>query len=61
MEHPISITAIWLRKIGDYTEVLFEKDEEWFLAIREPSESNFSHLLEANGMRDVKMCPMERI
>lgn len=47
-------TAVWLRKIGDYVEVLVEIEGTWRMAIRELADSNFSHIAEGAGMRNWK-------
>ena len=51
MKTPLSITAVWLRRIGDNVEVLAEFDGEWRKVITEHHEGNFSHIVESAGMR----------
>lgn len=57
-ERAIPVTAIWLRRIGDYAEVLFERDGRWRMAIREHCDCSFSHIIETGGMQD---CPLDTV
>lgn len=50
----LTITGVWLRRIGDNVEVLierFDKDGQlkWFKAITEHYEGAFSHIAEPAG------------
>lgn len=40
------VEAIWLRRIGDRVQVLFESLGEWHLAIEESADGAFSHIAE---------------
>lgn len=46
---PITITAVWLRKIEGQVQVLCEMGGVWRLAIEEHEEGPFSHIAEGNG------------
>lgn len=48
---PFSVSGIWLRRIGDEVQVLFEHDGHWYMGIQEHVEGNFSHIMEPLGMR----------
>jgi len=45
----VTITAVWLRRIGDHAEVLVEIDGQWRLVTRERFDGLFSHIAEARG------------
>jgi len=45
------VTAIWLRRIGDDVQVMFERDGRWHLAITEHADGSFSHIIESEGMK----------
>jgi len=51
IETPVTITAVWLRRIGKDAQVLCEIDGEWRLAIVEGVDGNFSHIAEGNGAK----------
>ncbi len=40
------IEAIWLRRIGDRVQVLFESLGAWHLAIEEAADASYSHIAE---------------
>lgn len=40
------VEAIWVRRIGDKVQVLFESLGTWRLAIEEHAEGPFSHIAE---------------
>ena len=40
------IEAIWIRRIGDKVQVLFESQGEWRLAIEESVDAAFSRIAE---------------
>jgi len=46
----ISVEGIWLRRIGDWVEVLVEIDRKWKTIIREHYDGPFSHICEPNGI-----------
>ncbi len=48
----VEVTAIWTRRIGDHVETLVEVGETWRLVSRELLDSNFSHIAEANGIKN---------
>lgn len=47
----IAVSGVWLRRIGDYAEVLVEIDGDWRLAIVERLDGFFSHIIEPSGMQ----------
>ncbi len=49
MKTPVTITAIWLLRLGDHAEVRVEIDGEWYTAIREHVDGPFSWIAEGNG------------
>ena len=49
MKTDITISAVWLRRIGSTVQVLVEGERGWVLAIEEHAEANFSHIAEGNG------------
>lgn len=66
MKTPITITAIWLRRIGDKAQVLVEGDCGWVLAIEEYADASFSHIAEGNAayswpMDQVTATPSEKV
>jgi hypothetical protein len=40
------VEAIWVRRIGDKVQVLFESLGKWHLAIEEHVDGQFSHIAE---------------
>lgn len=50
MQKPISISAIHLKRIGDYAYISVQINGEWVNVIRERYDSNFSHIVEPGGM-----------
>jgi len=46
----ISVEGIWLRRIGDWVEVLVEIDRKWKTIIREHFDGPFSHICEPSGV-----------
>lgn len=53
----VEVTAIWTRRIGAHVETLVEVGGTWRLVSRDFLDSNFSHIAEANG---IKNWPPER-
>lgn len=51
----MNITAVWLRKIGENAEALIEVDGLWRLAIEEPVDGNFSHIVEQSGLEKTRV------
>lgn len=49
MKTAITVTAVWLRRIGDRVQVLVEGERGWVLAIEEHADAPFSHIAEGNG------------
>lgn len=49
MKTPITVTAIWSRRIGETVETLAEVDGEWRIVCREYFDAPFSHIAEGNG------------
>jgi acetyl esterase/lipase len=46
----LTITAVWLRRIGTRAEVLVEiPGRGWVVAITEDVDANYSHIAEGNG------------
>lgn len=58
---PIQINAIWLRRIGDETQVLVNVGGRWRLVIQEPFDSNFSHIVEPGGIAKAKLAQMDTV
>jgi len=48
---PLPVSGIWLRRIGDEVQVLFEHEGTWYMGITEHVEGSFSHIMEPLGMR----------
>src|ERR1700685_3514431 len=50
--HEVSVSGLWLRKMGDRAEMLAENPEtgEWVLLVSEQIEGNFSHICEPSGI-----------
>jgi hypothetical protein len=46
----VPVTGVWLRRVGDYAEVLAEVDGEWRLIIKEHVDGHFSHIVEPSGI-----------
>ncbi len=46
----VPVTGIHLHKDGEYTVVKAEIGGEWIEVIRERSDGEFSHIVEADGM-----------
>lgn len=49
------ISAVWLRTIGNHTQVLVEQDGQWRIAINAfgaPTEQEISHIAEASHAED---------
>lgn len=59
----VSISGIWLRKIGDKVQVLVEskgkQGRHWFLVIEEQEDGAFSHIAEPSGILDAPVDPFE--
>jgi hypothetical protein len=50
---PVAISGIWLRREGNFAVMLIERDGRWFEIVREPLDSQFSHIIEPNGIRRI--------
>jgi hypothetical protein len=46
----VPVSGVWLRKIGNEVQVLFEVDEKWRLVVVEPEDGNYSHIVETEGI-----------
>jgi hypothetical protein len=59
----VTISGIWLRKIGDKIQVLAESKgkhgRHWFLVIEENIDGAFSHIAEPPGILDAQIDPLE--
>lgn len=55
MSDPVPVTAVWLRKVGSYVDVLLEIDGEWRLVIQEIDDGNYSHIVEESGIRKAEL------
>lgn len=51
MNDQIPVGGVWLRKVGSNVQVLVEVDGFWRLAIEEPDDGNYSHIVEPAGIR----------
>ncbi len=49
-ETTISVSGVWLRRVGDNAVVAVEIDGRWRDVIIERSEGNFSHIVEVSGI-----------
>ena len=62
-DETVSISGIWLRKIGDKVQVLAESKgkfgRHWFLVIEEQEDGAFSHIAEPEGILDAPVDPLE--
>lgn len=49
----IAVSGIWMRRIGDFVELLAENPEnhEWMEIAREHFDGPFSHIVEPNGVQ----------
>lgn len=47
----MSITAIWLKRIGDHAIVEVEVDGKFVQVIREHIDGAFSHIVEESGIK----------
>ena len=54
----VEATAVWLRRRGDYIEVLVEFAGDFRLAITEHYDGPFSHIAEAAGYKNWKKDPI---
>jgi hypothetical protein len=58
----VTISGIWLRKIGDTVQVLAESKgtngKFWFLVIEEQVDGNFSHIVEPTGILNAPLDPL---
>lgn len=48
---PVPLTNVWLMREGDYAVLYVERDGNYYEAIREHLDSNFSHNISAEGIR----------
>ena len=46
----IEIGGVWLRRHGDYVQVLVEQPDGWRLCIVEHIDNSFSHITEPAGI-----------
>jgi len=62
-DETVSISGIWLRKIGDKVQVLAESKgkhgRHWFLVIEEQEDGAFSHIAEPEGILNSPVDPLE--
>ncbi len=54
----VSVTGIWLRRIGDDIQVLAEIDGAWRIVIVELHDGQFSHIAEPRWMLK---CPLDTV
>ena len=47
---PVAIRAVWIRRIGNYAELLVELSDGWHLCARDQFDGNFSHIVEPAGI-----------
>lgn len=59
MKTDITISAVWLRRIGDTVQVLVDGERGWVLAIEEYADANFSHIAEGNGAYRWPLDPLD--
>lgn len=52
---PIEINGLWLRRIGDETQVLVQVGGRWRLVIQEQFDGQFSHIVEPGGIAKGKL------
>lgn len=52
---PVSVTGIWLKRIGDDVIVDAEICGQWVEVIREHHDGSFSHIVEPGGMLNAFM------
>lgn len=60
-KEPIPVNAIWLRRIGDETQVLVNVAGRWRLVIQEQFDGNFSHIVEPGGIAKSKLAQMDTV
>lgn len=53
------VEAIWVRRIGDKVQVLFESLGEWHLCIEEHYDGSFSHIVEHEGLEKAPIDPFK--
>jgi hypothetical protein len=46
------VEAIWLRRIGDKVQVLFESLGKWHIVIEEAADGSFSHIAEQPALQN---------
>jgi ribosomal protein L37AE/L43A len=46
----VAVEGVWLRRIGDWVEVLVEMNRNWKTIIREHFDGPFSHICEPDGI-----------
>jgi hypothetical protein len=54
-EGAMHIEAIWVRRIGDKVQVLFESLGKWHLVIEEHAEGPFSHIAEHPALKKARV------
>jgi len=54
------VEAIWLRRIGDKVQVLFESLGQWHLAIEEAADGSFSYIAEHPALEDAPLDQVSR-
>lgn len=47
---PIEINGLWLRRIGDETQVLVQVGGRWRVVIQEQFDAQFSNIVEPGGI-----------
>jgi hypothetical protein len=62
-DETVTISGIWLRKIGDRVQVLAESKgkhgRHWFLVIEELESGSYSHIAEPGKILDSPVDPLE--
>lgn len=49
------VEGIMLRRSGEDAVVEVEMEGKWYECIREPLDSNFSHIIEPGGLNDIRL------
>lgn len=52
---PVEINGIWLRRIGDETQVLVSMNGRWRLVIQEQFDAQFNSVVESGGIAKSKL------
>lgn len=47
----VSVSGVWIRRIGDNVECLVELPSGWVVVITEQLDGYFSHIIEPSGIR----------